>query len=1206
MSLPIKSARKRKGMGLVFVRRWSSGMTLVTTLLLMIPLVVVGLAFVTLSSVTVRMSLMNSPTEAAQANARIALDLALSELQRQAGLDTRITARADILNDVNPPVLGVWRSWEGTDHETSGTFAGRPISPGADYRTAKESRFLAWLTSANESDPTILPNTASGPGKVTLVGPGSVGTGRQASEIHLTPTMIESDGASASFAWWISGENQKARLPKPYQPVTSNQMRLKAGWANMAKSHAVADPKPFRLEPLLEDPTAAENILSLSQADILASPSYLKASREFYHDLSAVSVGLLTNSATGGWRKDMSLLSETWESQSVSNLPMFRLRPEPVVNTQAAFATFTNVFATGSLFYPWANYSTATQLQQPVASWSNLMDFVSFYKRGSGDNSITTSSTGVRSATAWAWDSTLSMSDYRHLHKVRLYPVVARIQWVFSHFAVRAGTDPANPGSYLYTPKLLMTPVVTMWNPYNLEMTVPHALQFQVKVIPVALSYQIGGILNTSYNCVLNVNNFTRPTTNTPSLLAYDGGPGMYNTFRFPATMVLKPGEAKVFSPADNDRKIPNGVGGPWGVSHTLDLLPGYRGSGGHIYPVRNQSGIATARSANTSIKAHVSFDTEYSSMWGTNGVGTDLEVTAPPDKYMQWIRTGYSGSIARALHPPLGGNDVMQISNLQQLESSPVPFCSTIYGPKIATTVGNTFNEQYASKGLVQSTLFGHFPPLTYRKPNQSPNPYYQYSGTGHPINYGFEYSYAAHTGMDDNLPNSGSDGSGYIISGGQSGNGLPRAVIAELPSRPLASLGELNHWDLRFENPCPPFGFNLVGNSDASPLLPANAVVNPSEAGKVDNFRHDDTFCANHLLFDDWFFSTITDDPRDFGNRILRTRQRVFGEFVTGTTALANASYKPLLEDQAAATATLEGASNLYLTHVNPIRSWQTIASRLEVEGMFNVNSTSVAAWRALLGHARNQRIPYIQHGASWSIGLSEEKDHVVSRSTIAGDDEAGSPLVGAFPEATEFTGYRTLDDAFIDELAQEIVRQVRLRGPFLSLAEFVNRQLSENKELAVAGAIQAALNSLTTGGSAENPLATVQSLSNPSVANVPQGAAAEDQTGYVFPEAAEGYNTYGVPGWTRQSDILRPLAPILSARDDTFTIRAYGDTRDAAGTVLATAVCEVVVRRTRNYVDPVDSADITTAPTSETNKTYGRKFEIVSFRWLRARDI
>jgi len=133
--------------------------------------------------------------------------------------------------------------------------------------------------------------------------------------------------------------------------------------------------------------------------------------------------------------------------------------------------------------------------------------------------------------------------------------------------------------------------------------------------------------------------------------------------------------------------------------------------------------------------------------------------------------------------------------------------------------------------------------------------------------------------------------------------------------------------------------------------------------------------------------------------------------------------------------------------------------------------------------------------------------------------------------------------------------------------------------------------------------NPFGVIQSGSKPSSGD-PPGAGA---TGYQFKDAAVGFNAYGLPGWTRQADVLRPLAPILSARDDTFVIRAYGDARDASGTTItARAVCEAVVRRTREYVDPADAADITTLPKSPANVTFGRRFEIVSFRWLSSNEI
>ena len=133
----------------------------------------------------------------------------------------------------------------------------------------------------------------------------------------------------------------------------------------------------------------------------------------------------------------------------------------------------------------------------------------------------------------------------------------------------------------------------------------------------------------------------------------------------------------------------------------------------------------------------------------------------------------------------------------------------------------------------------------------------------------------------------------------------------------------------------------------------------------------------------------------------------------------------------------------------------------------------------------------------------------------------------------------------------------------------------------------------------------------MQNESVASEAQpfvagGGNGLPDTGYVFPEAAEGHNTYGLPGWTRQADILRPLAPILSARDDTFTIRAYGESRAADGGVQARAWCEATVQRMRDYCDPEDAPDIATTPTKASNQIFGRRFKVLSFRWLNADEV
>ncbi|MCW1885122.1 hypothetical protein OKA04_10315 [Luteolibacter flavescens] len=1142
-------------------QRQPRGFALIISLSLMVLIMVLVTGLIGLSTISLRGGSRDEYAAQARANARMALSLAIGQLQKQAGADTRVTARADILNENNPPVLGVWKSWEGTNHDSKG----RPISPG-NYASKKEARFLGWMTSG--PDMKTMPDTKQRMGSVALLGERTVGTGtgREKLQVHLDAQSVTAGKDNGGFAWWIGGENQKARLPKPHKPEEDTAPR----WAVVAKSHAVADPKPLRMEELINDPTLSDRTVSLMLSDLVADKGDLNASQEFFHDLSTTSTGLLTNTATGGWRKDLSLVTENWASLPSSNLPFFRLTPER--DGTAAKAT-SNPTAERSMLYPWASYRGGPSdppmyRHGPVSSWENLRDYATLYK------TITSSSTGRNRIASNSISVDATGNAYNFLHRVRRLPLVARVQWVFSHYATTAGAG--GSGETLYNPRMLLTPVVTMWNPYSVELSSPtSALHFSVaKPLPVALRYTVGSATNTVYNSLTSGN-----LTNTPSLSASSA-----LRYRITTQFTLKPGEARVFSPST--------TAGIVASDQEVELQPGFRHKGGHFFDVKNSAGQTFTAPGSSTIKADAKFDTTYDD-GGQTGVGIYLDMNINNERHLVYRMT-YTPTIANEVYKPL---TQLASATLAASSTNPVPFMATVFGARMAS------NTHLPAKGFVQSSPLVNYTAMGSKDIAESTIGI-DYSGTNHPVNSPFDYSFTSLSANDSMFPNS-NDTKGYIVTGFSSADGLSRCVIAEIPVRPLASLAELQNWDLRYENPIPPFAFNLIGNSDASPLLPANAVVNTTYTNLATNLQHDDSYCANHVLFDDWFFSSIAPDPNTYGNA-GKNLQTTYTSFVSGTSPLANRAYHAITEDKAFAAAAEGNANTLYDQYVRRNDAYRNIASRFDVEGMFNVNSTSVVAWRALLGHARNQRVPFIRDsGSTWNVDLSGETNYAVSRFSIAGDVEAGkSGGAGIFPEATEFAGYRVLDEEFIDQLAEEIVKQVRARGPFLSLAEFVNRQLSSG-DLALAGAVQAAMNEASKGSA--NPFAEMEALMSiqgekASASKLPR----LNDAAYRFPAAAEGWSAYGLPGWTRQADILRPIAPILSARDDTFVIRAHGDARDEKGNVVSRAVCEAIVRRTRDYVDSTDAADLVTPPKSDLNKTFGRRFEVVSFRWLNPAEI
>ena len=214
------------------------------------------------------------------------------------------------------------------------------------------------------------------------------------------------------------------------------------------------------------------------------------------------------------------------------------------------------------------------------------------------------------------------------------------------------------------------------------------------------------------------------------------------------------------------------------------------------------------------------------------------------------------------------------------------------------------------------------------------------------------------------------------------------------------------------------------------------------------------------------------------------------------------------------------------------------------------------------------------------------------------------------------TSWEGYRTLTAAAIDGLAEKIVEQVKARGPFLSLADFVNRRLVDNSTTAsderYAGALKAALDDYdvdTTVATSDciNLRAPFQldatSISN----NTPVGLWDINlmQGGPTSAWPRSSCSAFA-PGYLTQADILNAIGPVLTVRSDTFVIRAYGDVQNpVTGEVSGRAWCEAVVQRLPEFVAGGEAA--TTWPVTQADsKAFGRRYRILSFRWLGHDDI
>lgn len=393
------------------------------------------------------------------------------------------------------------------------------------------------------------------------------------------------------------------------------------------------------------------------------------------------------------------------------------------------------------------------------------------------------------------------------------------------------------------------------------------------------------------------------------------------------------------------------------------------------------------------------------------------------------------------------------------------------------------------------------------------------------------------------------------------------------------------------------------------------------------ADNQLLDLSYLLNESLWDRYFFSTIP-----------------------------NGSFDPQ-------TDTLDNARHVFdlnkLTDIDDARDFDRAAEFLYNVGALNVNTTSVEAWKALLTAFRDLELRSSDGGSNPSETVPVVSSLRPIEDPVEFTEASGTTTPSTYGAAGSTNrditrvlgGFRFLTDDMIQTLSERIVDEVRLRGPFYSVADFVNRQLvapdrstnawetARTQATAVAGsgsidsrydplvgligitgALQRAIDLSGINGGVNYP--SDVSSAQDRVFNLEESASSrpaiklssaryytDTEHAAGAPAGENGHLLAGTPGFVSQADLLAMIGPALTARGDTFIIRSYGESKNPlTGEVEGEAWLEAVVQRTADYIDgniPADTAP-SDLPASADSSRFGRRFEIISIRFLSSDEI
>jgi len=1177
------------------------GFALVVTLSLMILLTIIAVGMLSLSSIALRSTSGSSAMAEARQNARLALMLALGELQENAGQDQRVTATADIAGMANGSLLADGaqpandktvtgatkglssvqpgtRHWTGVWRNSTLTAAGATIPATDIFTKTPAPTHLQWLVSGNDSgvSPAITPSAAAysvqADGSVAdpqtavvLAGPQSVGAASPtaiqnyvtAPLVNISTTKAGSTKTTGRYAWWIGDEGVKAKFNRS-APAAATQAATYETLANQRAGWEVVTGLQNYPTPDKDPHEMLNRVVTLPQGELL-DPSLASTTgetRALFHSATTDTFGVIADVLQGGLRVDLSAaLAQGIPASSPSTFPNAPAKNKNIIPTTV---------------------TAACSMKGP--KWDLVTAFYNQAKSISGDK--------------------LTVKPATNDNDLAIAPIIVDLRLLMGVKMVAVDTTQyrLNPCGKI---------AVSLANPYPYTLEWNSDLELRMIDETPPTNSRSSRVYGAAGNCAFFGNK---------------GEPAVFNnaTFVIPKGE-LKPGEARAFTMAAPVTRPANST-----ATVKIDLKPFSSSS-----PSNFNNCIIREEPANNTDPPKL-LDVRES--WTTTQVTAELCLAGGSgNRILRRLErfeldNGFSGSLRRSV-------------SRATAESMKQPFPLHIYSFQLSQP-GADYRTLLPSQDLLgtrsstlrtfmdfnlRATRFGK--PIT----SYNPPPYFMESAdslASLPFN-----------------PPGGDTGNAFtrnlaispLYWGRAPNTGVKKTVLFSFP-KTFTSLAQLQHIDLtaddQFVSISTQPGY-AVGNSYATPFVRRRLTIQTrddytvtgvsggesSTATKVANNYYDLSYLLNAALWDTCFFSTI--------------------DGISGSEPLNRS------------IVVLDKSSPSSL--IDPV----TASSHLLIDGAFNINSTNKDAWKALLAGNR-----FLKHPADGAAGAST--DALFPRSLEQTSPGLSSPTGTA---DDSFSGFRRLSNQQIDAVAEEIVKQVRMRGPFVSLSHFVNRALVDltTRNVAInplsrSGSLQSALDNSGINISPDGKISAFSKSLNVTTDKVvlqadPNGSPKADLWGTqsngsrgttyggttddgspvwaseskdmnpgsvasIFADRLmvtdaslkieQGFRSTAIPGWITQADVLQAIGPSIAARSDTFRIRSYGEALAPDGkTVIARAWCEAMVQRIPGYVDPSDPPSARMASTSDsalttTNQKFGRKFEITSFRWLAQNEI